>query len=206
MASTTNTIDASAYRRPASLELTRHPDANALVAQDPAALVIGWVCDQQVRVQQAFHVPELLRERLGTLDPAELAAMPVERIVKAFTEKPPLHRYGRSMGTRVHECMKVVSERYGGDAERIWLDATDYEDLARRIGELPGFGPTKVPAFIAMLARRFGLAVTGFEDKLPPYGSLSEVTSYDELRDYQARKHVWKLEQKASATPTDMHD
>jgi uncharacterized HhH-GPD family protein len=193
-------IDTSTYHHPNTLELTRHPEANELVASEPAALLIGWICDQQVRVQQAFSAPWHLQERLGTLEPAELAAMPVERIVEAFTEKPPLHRYGRSMAKRVHACMKVVVDQYGGDVERIWLEAEDYADLAMRVNALPGFGMTKVPAFIAMLARRFGLEVTGFEAGLPSYGSLSEVERYDDLTAYQARKHEWKQGQAQRTT------
>lgn len=188
-------IDTSTYHHPPSLELTRHPEANELIASEPAALLIGWICDQQVRVQQAFSAPWHLAERLGTLEPSEIAAMPVSRIVDAFVEQPPLHRYGRSMAKRVHACMKVVVDEYGGDVERIWLEAEDYDDLARRIQALPGFGITKVPAFIAMLARRFGLEVTGFERALPSYGSLSEVETYEDLKAYQARKHEWKQQQ-----------
>lgn len=185
-------IDTSTYHHPKSLELTRHPEANELIASEPSALLIGWICDQQVRVQQAFSAPWHLAERLGTLEPSEIAAMPVSRIVDAFVEQPPLHRYGRSMAKRVHACMNVVVDEYGGDVERIWLKSEDYDDLARRIKALPGFGITKVPAFIAMLARRFGLEVTGFEGALPSYGSLSEVETYEDLKAYQARKHEWK--------------
>ncbi len=185
-------IDSSTYHHPTTLELTRHAEANELNASEPAALLIGWICDQQVRVQQAFSVPWHLQERLGTLDPREIAAMPVERVVEAFVAQPALHRYGRSMAKRVHTAMKLVVEHYGGDVERIWLDAEDYDDLARRIIAVPGFGVTKVPAFIAMLARQYGLEVHGFEDGLPSYGSLSDVYSYDDLTAYQARKQEWK--------------
>jgi uncharacterized HhH-GPD family protein len=185
-------IDTSTYHHPESLELTRDPDANRLVAQDAAALVIGWICDQQVRVQQAFHAPIELGRRLGTLAPTEIAAMPSERVVDAFVEHPPLHRYGRSMGMRVHACMQLIRNRYDGDAERIWLEAADYDDLRERLLELPGFGMTKVPAFTAMLVRRFGLQLEGYEDGLPSYGCLADVETYDDLLAYQARKHEWR--------------
>jgi uncharacterized HhH-GPD family protein len=194
------TVETSSYHHPATLELTRHPEANELIASEPSALLIGWICDQQVRVQQAFSAPWHLAERLGTLEPAEIAAMPVERVIAAFVSQPPLHRYGRSMGKRVHACMQVVATEYGGDVEQIWLEAEDYDDLAARMQALPGFGITKVPAFIAMLARRFGLEVTGFEGGLPSYGSLSEVETYDDLTAYQARKHEWKQGQAQRTT------
>jgi uncharacterized HhH-GPD family protein len=186
------TLDTRTYHRPATLELTRDPEANRLNAQDPAALLIGWICDQQVRVQQAFHAPVELLRRLGTIDPNEVAAMPVERVVDAFTEHPPLHRYGRSMALRVHACMQLVRNEYGGDVERIWLEAEDYDDLRRRLLGLPGFGITKVPVFTAMLVRRFGLQVEGYEQGVPSYGCLADVDSYEDLLAYQARKHEWK--------------
>lgn len=195
--------DTATYRRPSSLELTRDPAANALIAQDPVAFVIGWILDQQIRVQQAFAGPLELRKRIGSLDPHAIASMPVEELQDAFYEKPPLHRYGRSMATRVHECMQFVVEHYDGDPERIWLEATDYADFRARVLELPGFGPTKVPAMAAMLARRFGLALTGWEDELPPYGSLSEVEVYEDLVAYQQRKRDWKAARRAAKAAAD---
>lgn len=186
------------YTRPDSLELTKDAEANRLIAQDPVAFLIGWILDQQIRVQQAFAGPLELRRRIGTLDAATIAAMPLDRLVEAFVEPPVLHRYGRSMATRVHACMTFVTERYAGDAERVWLDAEGYEDLRRRLLELPGFGPTKAPAVAAMLARRFGLDVSGFEDGLPPYGSLSDVERYEDLVTYQARKREHKAAQRAA--------
>ena len=185
-------LDTRTYHHPDTLELTRDPEANRLNAQHPAALLIGWICDQQVRVQQAFHAPVELQRRLGTIEPNEVAAMPVQRVIDAFLEAPPLHRYGRSMALRVHACMQLVRNEYGGDAERIWLEAEDYDDLRQRLLGLPGFGMTKVPVFTAMLVRKFGLEVEGYEAGVPSYGCLADVDSYDDLLAYQARKHEWK--------------
>lgn len=191
------TMDASRYRRPDSLELTTDPEANRLIAQVPAAFVIGWILDQQIKVQQAFAAPLELRRRIGSLDPAVIAAMPEQELIDVFTTKPVLHRYGGSMATRVRSCMQLVADRYGGDPERVWLEAADYPDLKRRLKELPGFGPTKAPAVAAMLARRFHLDVTGFEPELMPYGSLSDVVAYEDLLAYQARKGEYKRGRRA---------
>lgn len=182
----------STYARPDSLELTLDPDANRLIAQDPAALLIGWIFDQQIRVQQAFAAPLKLRERLGTIDPKRIAKLDVQDVVDAVTEKPALHRYGRNAATRVHECMKVVVAEYGGDPERIWLEASSYDELRQRIVALPGFGEGKAPGFVAMLARRFGLPMTGFESELGSYGTLADVVTYEDLQAYQARKTAYK--------------
>lgn len=186
------------YARPDSIELTEDAEANRLVAQDPVAFLIGWILDQQIKVQHAFAGPLTLQARLGHLDARRIAAMPVQEFVDVMVEKPAVHRYGGAMGKRVHACMQHVVEEYDGDAERIWLEAPDYATLKRRLLRVPGFGKGKVPAVAAMLAKRFGLDITGFEDELMPYGSLSDVVVYDDLLAYQERKGVWKAEQKAA--------
>ena len=58
---------------PDSLHFTDSDEANALIASDPMALLIGFALDQQVSVQKAFMGPLVLRERLGTLDASALA-------------------------------------------------------------------------------------------------------------------------------------
>ena len=186
------------YAPPDSLELTEDPEANRLVAQDPVAFLVGWILDQQVKVQHAFAGPLTLQRRLGHLDPAHIAAMPVQDFVDVMVAKPAVHRYGGAMGKRIHACMQHIVDEYGGRAERIWLEAPDYATLRRRLLEVPGFGKGKVPAVAGMLARRFGLDITGFEGELMPYGSLSDVVAYEDLLAYQARKGACKAEQKAT--------
>lgn len=190
---------ASSYHRPESLELTTNPEANRLIARDPAAFLIGWILDQQIKVQQAFAGPLELQRRIGSIDPAAIAAMPEDAFIEAFTRQPTLHRYGGSVGRRVRDCMQTIVDAYDGDAERVWIDVEDYTELKRRLLALPGFGPTKAPAVAAMLARRFGLPITGFEHELFPYGSLSEVVVYEDLVAYQQRKSEFKQAKRAAA-------
>ena len=60
---------------PSHLWYTDDPDACALLARDPFALLVGLAIDQQVTVQKAFAGPYVLKERAGTLDPRTLASM-----------------------------------------------------------------------------------------------------------------------------------
>ncbi|MCW2925862.1 MAG: HhH-GPD family protein [Thermoleophilia bacterium] len=187
------------YRRPETLEFTTDPDANRLNAQEPVAFVIGWILDQQVKVQKAFEGPLELQRRLGgTLSAATIAAMPEQDLIDVFVAKPALHRFGGVAAKRVRACMQHLVDEYGGDPERVWLEAADYPELRRRIVALPGFGPTKAPAVTAVLVRRFGLDVSGFEDELFEYGSLADVATYDDLLAYQARKTAYKQAAKAA--------
>ena len=87
---------------PDRLHFTDSDEANELIARDPLALLIGFVLDQQVTVQKAFEGPLVLRERVGVLDAAQLAAMDLE---PAFRQRPAIHRFPGSMAKRVHACL-----------------------------------------------------------------------------------------------------
>src|SRR5947209_16243908 len=89
------------YDRPVPdrLYFTDSSEANALIASDPMALVIGFALDQQVPVQKAFSGPLALRERVGSLDSETLASADLE---PAFRERPAIHRFPGSMAQRVH--------------------------------------------------------------------------------------------------------
>src|SRR5258705_10182955 len=125
---------------PDRLYLTESDDANALIASDPMALLVGLALDQQITVQQAFLGPLRLRERLGAIDADTLATAELE---PAFREKPAVHRYPAKMAERVHDLAVHVREHYDGDAERVWTDAPDAEVLRANIAALPGFGEMK---------------------------------------------------------------
>ena len=139
---------------PDRLWFTDSDEANALNAQDPMALLIGFAIDQQVPVQKAFSGPLVLKQRVGTLDPQKLAAMDLD---DAFRERPAIHRFPGAMAERVRELAALVAEEYGGKAERVWTEAADADDLRRRIGELPGFGQMKITALGSVLAKRYGV-------------------------------------------------
>jgi uncharacterized HhH-GPD family protein len=174
---------------PDRLYYTDSDEANALIASDPLALVVGFVLDQQVPVQKAFSGPLALRERLGAFDADTLASADLEPV---FREKPAIHRFPGSMAQRVHDVAAHVRDEYGGDASRIWTEASGGDDLRARLGALPGFGEMKVKALGAVLAKRFGVEVA--RDLVPPHPTLGDVDSAQALADYQAAKRVHKAE------------
>jgi uncharacterized HhH-GPD family protein len=180
---------------PDRLYFTDDDEANALIADDPLALLIGFVLDQQVTVQQAFTGPKKLRDRLGGLDAAEIAGMDPGKLVDVFREKPAIHRFPGNMAQRVQDlCAAVVSE-YGGDAARVWTDAKDDADLRKRIGDLPGFGDMKIRALGGVLAKRFG--VPQAQGLVPSMPTLGDVDSAEALERYQAGKRAYKAKLRA---------
>ncbi len=169
------------------LHFTDSDEANALLVEEPLALLIGFALDQQVTVQKAFMGPLVLRERVGTLDAAALAGMDLE---PAFRERPAIHRFPGAMAKRVRDLAAHVAERYDGDAARVWTDAATPEQLSANLEALPGFGEMKVKATAAVLAKRLGVAAA--EPLVPPHPTLGDVDSPEALASYQAGKRAYK--------------
>ena len=175
-----------------ALHFTGDDEANALLAQEPMALLIGFALDQQVPVPTAFSGPLKIKQRVGTLDPHTLATTDLE---PAFREKPAVHRFPGNMAKRVRELAAVVEDEYGGHAERVWTEAKDGADLRERIAALPGFGEMKIKALGAVLAKRFDVAVA--QDLVPNHPTLGDVDSAEALENYQAKKRAHKAEMRA---------
>jgi uncharacterized HhH-GPD family protein len=178
---------------PDRLYFTDSDEANALIASDPMALLIGFVLDQQVPVQKAFTGPLALRERLGSLDPVTVASSDLEPVFRA---KPAIHRFPGSMARRVHELAVHVRDRYDCNAARVWTDAPDAVALRANLAALPGFGEMKVKALGSVLAKRFGVAAA--RDLVPWHPTLGDVDSGTALEHYQAAKRAHKAEWSAA--------
>jgi uncharacterized HhH-GPD family protein len=180
---------------PDRLHFTDSDEANALIAKDPMALLIGFALDQQVSVQKAFSGPLVLQERLGSIDAATLADADLEPV---FAERPAIHRFPGAMAKRVQELAAHVRDRYDGDAARVWNDAADADELRANIAALPGFGEMKIKALGAVLSKRFGIRTA--DPLVPWHPTLGDVDSAQALADYQAAKRAHKAEwQRAKA-------
>ena len=140
---------------PDRLHFTESDEANALIATDPMALLVGFALDQQVTVQKAFAGPLVLKERLGSLDADTLATADLEPVFRA---KPAVHRFPGSMAQRVHDLAVHIRDEYDGDAARVWTDAADTDALRANLAALPGFGEMKIKSLGAVLAKHFGVA------------------------------------------------
>jgi uncharacterized HhH-GPD family protein len=174
---------------PDRLYFTESDAANALIASDPMALLVGFALDQQVSVQKAFSGPLAIKERIGSLDPGALAAADLDSV---FRQKPAVHRFPGAMAKRVHDLAVQISERYGGQAQRVWTEASDSDQLRANLAALPGFGEMKIKALGAVLAKHFGVAAAA--DLVPSHPTLGDVDSPQALADYQAAKRAHKAE------------
>jgi uncharacterized HhH-GPD family protein len=178
---------------PDRLYFTDSDEANALIAYDPMALLIGFALDQQVTVQKAFAGPQVIKERIGSLDPGVLVASDLDPV---FRQKPAVHRFPGSMATRVQALARHILDVYDGDASRVWTDAADADQLRANLAGLPGFGEMKIKALGSVLAKRFGVAAAG--ELVPWHPTLGDVDSPEALADYQATKRAHKAEWSAA--------
>jgi uncharacterized HhH-GPD family protein len=182
---------------PDRLYFTEDDEANALIASDPLALLVGFALDQQITVQKAFAGPLAIKERLGAFDAATLADADLEAI---FREKPAVHRYPGAMAKRVHDLVVFIRDNYDGDAARVWTGAADAAALKANLEALPGFGTMKVKSIGAVLAKHYNIAAA--QELVPWHPTLGDVDSAQALTDYQAAKRVHKAEWSKSKAPT----
>ena len=179
------------------LFITGDPAADKLLNTDPLALLLGMLLDQQVPMEWAFKGPFTLQDRLGgKLDANAIAAMDPDEFVAAFTDKPALHRFPGSMGKRAHAVCVAIAEDYDGDPSRIWTEAADGADLYKRLRKLPGYGDEKTRIFMAILAKRMGIELAGWEEAAVPFSDptprsvadIHDTASLAKVREFKKAK------------------
>jgi uncharacterized HhH-GPD family protein len=183
--------------------------ANALLENDPLALLIGMLLDQQIPMEKAFTSPEVLRERMGgSLDAHTIADYDAEEFETLFRTPPALHRFPAAMAKRVQGLARIVVDRYDGSASAVWDGASTGAELVGRISTLPGFGEQKAKIFSALLAKQFGVQPKGWRDATGDFGakgsqiSVADIVDGDSLAAVRAHKQQMKAAAKAKAEAT----
>ncbi len=182
-----------------TLYITGDQAADELLNTDPNALLIGMLLDQQVPMEWAFQGPHTLKQRLGSLDPAKIAAMDVDDFVAVCCEKPAIHRFPASMGKRIHQVCEVLVADYDADAANLWNEADSGKEIYRRLKALPGYGDEKSKIFVAILGKTQGVTPDGWRAAAGKFGddvprSVADV--HDEVSLGKVRD--WKKAQKAA--------
>jgi uncharacterized HhH-GPD family protein len=186
-----------ATQAPERLWFSGDPEADRLLVDEPLALLIGFVLDQQVPLQWAFSAPLELRRRIGPYDAAMIATMDFEALDEAFRRPRALHRFPGNMAKRVRELCEALVRDYGGDPRRVWSEAKDGRDLETRLLGLPGIGEMKAGTLIAILGKQLGVQPPGWEEVAPKHPTLGDVTSDETREQYQAAKRAHKAELRA---------
>lgn len=183
---------------PDALHFTHNDDANKLLAEDPLALMIGMLLDQQFKMEWAFHSPFALQERLGrALDAGDIASVDAEEFEAIFKGPPALHRFPNAMAGRTQALCAVVAEEYDGDAAAIWRTAADAKELFKRLKKLPGFGDAKSRIMVGIVGKRLGEGPDGWEEVAADWASIADIESFDQIEALREAKALAKAEAKA---------
>ncbi|HEY8472954.1 MAG TPA: HhH-GPD-type base excision DNA repair protein [Natronosporangium sp.] len=186
-----------------TLYLSTEPEADALLASDPLALLIGMLLDQQFPLERAFVAPYRLAERMGTtrLDAATIADYDPAALAAIFAKPPALHRFHGAMAARTQQLCRVIADEYGGDAAAVWRGAATGAELLKRVGKLPGFGKQKAQIFVALLGKQFGVQPEGWRAAAGVYGEEGSYRSVADITDAAslARVRDYKQQLKAAA-------
>ena len=190
------------------IRIAQEEHADQVLSDDPFALLVGMLLDQQYPMEHAFRGPAKVLDRFGTLDPSRIAEAEPEAFADLCATPPAIHRYGRSMAGRLQSLAAVVRDEYGGRAETIWTEAADGADLVARLKALPGFGDQKARIFAALVGKQLGVRPAGWQEAIGPYAedgsyrSVADVVDETSLQKVREFKQAAKAAAKASAAGT----
>lgn len=181
----------------ARLQLTSDADADALLSEDPFALLLGMLLDQQIAMEVAFTGPRKIADRLGGLDASLIAEADPEAFAAVCAQPPAVHRFPASMAKRIQELARAIVGGYDGDAAAVWNGGDpDAVEVLRRLKALPGFGEQKARIFLALLGKQYGVTPRGWRTAAGDYGragthmSVADVVdkgSLDQVRAYKKK-------------------
>lgn len=190
-----------------TLHITDDADADALLSENPLALLIGMLLDQQIAMETAFTGPLKIEQRTGSVDAATLAAYEPDALVAVFQQSPAVHRYPGSMAGRVQALCQALEKDWGGDAAALWTEGDpDGPTVLKRLKALPGFGDQKARIFLALLGKQCGFTGAGWREASSPYGedgsyrSVADIVSPESLAKVREHKKAAKAAAKAAAS------
>ena len=139
-------------------QFTPIPEADRLVREDPFAFLVAVICDQGVPAERAWEAPYLLKQRLGHLDTARIAA-DGDAVTAAFQRPPKLHRFVNNVPAWIVAGAARVMRTWDGDAGRIWNDRPDADVLQQRLIAFKGIAQKKAAMAVEILERDLGVQI-----------------------------------------------
>jgi uncharacterized HhH-GPD family protein len=188
----------------ANLHITGDADADALLSNDPLALMIGMLLDQQVPMESAFAGPLKIKERLDAFDASTIAGQDADAFAELFRTPPAVHRYPGSMAGRVQALCQAIVDDWDADASNIWTRSSQNgaepsgAEVLTRLKALPGFGEQKAKIFVALLGKQYGFTGDGWREAAGAYGeegsyrSVADITDPDSLTRVRETKRAAK--------------
>jgi uncharacterized HhH-GPD family protein len=180
--------------------LAQEPEADKLLSEDPFALLVGMLLDQQYSMEHAFRGPRKIADRMGRFDIRRIAESDPAEFEELAATPPAIHRYGRSMGRRTHDLARYIIDNYNGRTEGIWTDGEpDGKEVLRRLRELPGFGDQKARIFLALLGKQLAVQPPGWRAAAGAYGDEGSRRSVADVTDAETLAEVREFKKQAKA-------
>jgi uncharacterized HhH-GPD family protein len=181
--------------------LALEPDGDRLLSDNPFALLVGMLLDQQIPMEVAFGGPKKIADRIGGFDVAVIADYDPDQFTALCSQTPAIHRFPGSMSKRVQALAQAIVDQYGGDATALWADGADAAEVLRRLKALPGFGEQKAKIFLALLGKQYGVTPKGWRGAAGDYGKAGTHMSVADVKDAGSLQKVrsFKKEAKAAA-------
>jgi uncharacterized HhH-GPD family protein len=174
-----------------NLRLAADPAADALLNENPLALLIGALLDQQVPMETAFAGPKKIADRMGGFDATEIADYDPDKFAALCSERPAVHRFPGSMAKRIQALAQIIVDRYDGDAAAVWTAGDpDGPELLRRLKDLPGFGEQKARIFLALLGKQYSVTPKGWRAAAGEYGKAGTHLSVADIADARSLEKV----------------
>jgi uncharacterized HhH-GPD family protein len=184
----------------AKLQLVQDPAADALLESNPFALLVGMLLDQQYPMEAAFAGPKKIADRIGGVDPREIADYNPEEFATLCSKTPAIHRFPGSMARRIQALSQIIVDQYGGDASALWTAGDpDGPEVLRRIKGLPGFGEQKAKIFVALLGKQYGVTPKGWREAAGDYGKAGAFMSVADVKDAGSLERVRSYKKQAKA-------
>jgi len=190
----------------ARLQLTSDPAADSLLSEDPFALLVGMLLDQQIAMEVAFAGPRKIADRVDGFDARSIAEADADAFVAVCAQTPAVHRFPGSMAKRIQDLARAIVERYDGNTAGLWTDGEpDGSEVLRRLKALPGFGEQKAKIFLALLGKQYGVTPRGWRAAAGDYGragshmSIADVVDKGSLEQVRAYKKKMKAAKAAAA-------
>ena len=186
------------------IRIAQDEAADEVLSNDPFALLVGMLLDQQYPMEHAFRGPAKVLDRFGSFDPASIAVADPEEFAALCATPPAIHRFPGSMAARLQALAALVEEKYDGRAERLWTEATTGKELLARVMELPGFGRQKAQIFVALVAKQLDVRPEGWEAAVGAYAedgyrSVADVVDPESLQKVRDFKKQKKAEARSAA-------
>ena len=144
---------------PQFVQFTPNEKANNLLndlQRHPHAFVIACVMDRQIKAEKAWVIPYWFAERLGgTFEFSKLAELTRNQVRDLMTNPLPLHRFKEVMSKNFYAAVRLIEEKYNGNAAEIWKGEPSSADVVYRFLQFQGVGPKIATMAANILARHF---------------------------------------------------